>query len=283
MLAYDISAILSLVPAAGEMVKKASIEEDFPANNKDSVCASYLRIGYLTKVAGKEVDQDIKERIVKAACLYGVKNKLDELSIAFNPSMEKSASEIQGELMTEFEYSFGMFPDIEKTASLADKLYEMGSTDDRVKAYSGHTYMNKEAAVLALVNRYHATQDETFVKIARVVHDNVKINDFESIHDICQTVTSMDKKAGLDVIGFNIYNEALFTKSAAAVQGLTISLAGESFPIEKIQRLGKDRIGSLLGDEVAKDFGSDLVENKYMLEALPRDQQMVLKTALKNV
>lgn len=285
MLAYDISNILALIPEATALVKKASVEEDFPANSKDSVCASYLRIGYMTKVAHKEVDSSVRERITKAASLYGVKGQLDVLSKAFDPAIEKSASEIQGELYSEFEFSFNAFPDIEKTASLAEKLADSGFTgDERVDRFSGKAFLNKEAAVMSLVNRFHATGDkeEVFVKIARMINDQVRENDFDSIRKICHTVTQMDKQAGLDVIGFNFYKEALITKQAA-VGGMTVTLAGESFPISKLELFGKDRISALLGSTVAEDYTNDLTNNKYMLEALPRDQQMVLKAALKNV
>ena len=283
MLAHNIADILTLAPEAKDMVKRASLDDDFPTNNKDSVCASYLRVQFLTKVAGKKVPADKAEFITKAASLYGVKEKLDQLAMTFNPRMEKTASQRTEELYNDFEFNCTGFKQLEKVAALAEQLQDSGFTgDQRVERYSGHMCLNKQAAVTTLANRYHATKDISFVKIAQIAAHSVKVNDFDSIRKLCHTVSELDKKAGLDVIGFDFYREALFTKEAAC-SALTVCLAGEEVPIEKLEKFGKGNIGAILGDEVAKDYGTDLVNNKYMLEALPVDSQRVLKTALKGI
>lgn len=280
MLAYNIKEILELIPEALPMVKKASLEEEFPTGNKDSVCASYLRVQYLTKVAGKPVDVETMDKVAQAADLYGVKSELEKLASVFKASplqedpMEKVASE--------FEASLDTMLSVEKTASLATQLFKEGCSEE-VLRYSGRTWISKEAAVKALANRFYASKDENFVKLAKAVHGSLRENDFDSIQKLCQTVTGLDKKAGLDLVGFNFYKETLITKEAALRQGCTVTLAGESFPYEKIERFGKDRISSVVGKDVAAGFSGDIISNKYMLESLPRDLQLILKSSLKGV
>ena len=284
MLAHNLKDILSLIPEAFELVKQASLEEDFPTDNKDSVCASYLRIGYLTKVAHKSVSPETVEFVTKAAMLYGVKDKMDELSLAFNPKMEKSASERSEELQVEFEASLNGFMSIEKTASIAERLSdEFTHQSEQVRRYSGNAWLNKEAAVKTLANRYYATKNADFVKIAKLVGESVREDDFSSIRDVCRTVTQLDKRAGLDVIGFNFYREALMTKEAEMKTCLAINLAGNSVPYEKIEALGKERIGSLVGADVSKAMTGGPVNDKYVLESLPRDLQLIIVSATKGI
>lgn len=286
MLAYNIKEILTLIPEAQDLIKSASVEEEFPTDSKDSVCASYLRVGYLTKVANKRVDPEITSLITKAAMLYGVKDQLDKLSLGFSPKLEKSASEQIGDLAGEFEYSLNSHLNLEKTAELAEKIYDLSGgevSDDRIKRYSGNAYLNKQAAVQTLANRYHATKQDHFVKIARLVADSVKENDFDSIKKICQTVTFLDKQAGLDILGFNFYKEALITKQAAMTSGLTINLAGQPIPYTKIAAFGKSRLTSVLGPDLAKELKDSPVDDKYVLESLPRDIQLMLVAALKGI
>lgn len=280
MLAYNIKDILEIIPEAMPMVKKASLEDEFPTNNKDSVCASFLRIEYLTKVASTPVDEETITKIKKAADLYGVTEELYKLASAFDytPPQEDPLEKLATDFYSNVDNMFS----IEKTASLAEQLYREGC-DDEIKRYSANAWLNKEAAVKSLANRYYASKDSSFVKVARLVIDNVKENDFDTLRKVCHTVTELDKKAGLDLIGFNFYKEALITKEAAFKQALSVTLAGETFPYDKIERFGKERIASVVGQDVAKEFGSDITNNKYMLESLPRDLQIMLKSSLKGI
>lgn len=287
MLAHNIKAILTLVPEVKSMVKAASLEEDFPYDSKDSVTASYLRVHYLEKVAEKRVDPAISTKITKAAELHGVKKTLDEFLPRFN-TLEKQASMNQSkyglklkEVEAGFEGDLGGFGflSIEKTASMAESIVD--EYGDQVKSaevlrYAGKAYLNKEAAVMALSNRYHASKEVAFVKIARVVTDSIRETDFNAIGQLCHTVTQLDKQAGLDIRGFNFYKEALTTKKSALTSSMMVKLAGKDVPWESIQKFGMERIASTIGADVAGAMTGDPGSDKAMLESLPLDVQTML-------
>lgn len=293
MLAHNIKAILTLVPEATSMVKKANLEEDFPLDSKDSACASYLRVNYLTKVAERKLDSDLVAKIEKAAELYGVKDEVEQYLPRFN-TFEKKASETQSQyglsikdIEAGFEgdlAGFG-FLGIEKAASEAKSIVE--KFGDQVKSaevlrYAGKAYLNKEAAVKTLANRFYASKEQEFVKLARAASE-MKEDDFEAISNLCATVTGFDKKAGLDIIGFNFYREALLTKEAQLGSVMSVNLAGTSVPWESIQKFGKDRIASTVGSDVASAMTGSPVQDKAMLESLPRDVQLMIASLVKGV
>lgn len=288
MLAHNIKDILTKVPEAIEMVKQANLEEDFPSDSKDSVSASYLRVHYLEKIAGKSVDVDVSRKITKAAELYGLKEVLDSMVSKFS-SIEKTASANMNDpfkislsqLEANFEGDLGGlgFLGIEKAASAAKAIYTEYGDDVKSEAvlrYAGQGWLNKQAAVMALANRYHATKEPSFVKVARLVMDNIIESDFKAISSLCDTVQSLDKQAGLDIIGFNFYKEALYTKEADLLSSLKVMLGGTEVPWESIQKFGKDRIGSVLGSDVAKAMTGDAATDKAMLESLSMDSQKML-------
>lgn len=291
MLAHNIKAILTLVPEARSMTKQASLEEDFPYDSKDSVCASYLRMHYLEKVAEKQVDGSVRFKITKAAELHGVKDTLDGYLDRFN-TFEKKASETEAkyglnvrEVEAGFEGELGGFGflGIEKIASTARGIYEKYGDEvksDEVLRYAGRAYLNKQAAMMTLANRYHATKEPAFVKVARVVMDSVKENDFDAIAQLCDTVTQLDKKAGLDVIGFNFYREALIKKAEFA-SSMNINLAGTPVPWESIQKFGKERISSALGADIGGALTGDPSNDRAVLESLPLDLQKMLLSLCK--
>lgn len=291
MLAHNLKEILEIVPEAMSLVKQANLEEEFPTDCKDSVTASYLRVAYLEKYAEKYVSPETKAFIEKAAGLYGIKDGLDKFIPRFN-NLEKKAS-IQEktygldlmEKQAYFEGSLGGFLNIEKAAEAATELVEKYGMDNitstDVLRYAGKAYLNKEAAIKTLSNRYYATKDNSFVKLAQITANNIREDDFSNINELCKTVTLLDKKAGLDIIGFNFYKEALLTKQAELISVMAVNLAGEQIPYEKILKFGKERIASTLGKDVANDFTGNPAADKPMLEALPRDLQIMLKGLVK--
>ena len=285
MLAHNIKEVLSIVPEALDFVKEASLEQDFPVDSRDSAAASYLTAAYLIKRAGKVIDVDILKRLEKAASLYGVKEQLDAFIPRFTPVIKEAELDIKT-VEAMFEGDLCGFLNIEKAASQATELmlkYASKVTSGEVLRYSGNAYLDKEAAVYSLANRFYATKESfpSFIKIARIINDEVREDDFAAIGDICRTVTYLDKQAGLDLIGFNFYREALLTKEAA-VSGLVVNLNGLPVPYAKIIALGKDRIGSYLGKDVGDAMKGD-ISDKYMLEALPKPTQAMLQNILKNV
>lgn len=291
MLAHNLKGILSLIPEAMEFVKKANLEEDFPLESADSASASYLRAHYLDKVAGQRIDPDKMNLITKAASMYGVKASLDPFLYRFN-SIEKVASQKDlvpanvAEANFEGDLSGFGFLGIEKTASAAEALFDIygeaiKSAD--VLKYSGRAYLNKEAAVQSLSNRYYASKDPQFVKIARDVVEGFKSVNFDEVKELCREVTSLDKKAGLDIVGFNFYEEALISKKAEFEKISTVTLAGADIPYTKVMALGKEGISSTLGKDIADSLTDCPVNNKAVLESLPRDLQLMLKSILRSV
>lgn len=291
MLAHAIKEVLTIVPEAMDFIKEASLEQDFPVDSRDSAAASYLTAAYLVKTAGKVLDVDLLKRLEKAVSLYGVKQELDKFIPRFVP-LQKQASEKEiitlvksAEAM--FEGNLAGFLNIEKAAEKATELmtkYASRITSPEVKRYSGHAWLNKEAAIYALSNRYYATkeQNKDFIKIARLINDSVREDDFLSIRDICKTVTILDKQASLDLLGFNFYREALITKEAA-IATLMVNLNSIPVPYTKIVALGKDTISSYLGKDIGGALTGDPGNDKAVLESLPRPQQVMLQNILKKV
>lgn len=293
MIAHNLKAILTLVPEARDMIKQASLEEDYPYDNKDSVCASYLRIKYLEKVAEKPVDPETKAFITKAANLHGVKERLDELSLGF-VNIEKKASQEKSPFdlpVTAVEAGFegdlsGMgFLSLEKVASAAQAIvasFGEDVTSPEVLRYAGKAYLNKQAAVIGLANRYHTTKMPEFVKVAHLVMD-MSETDFTNINDLCTTVTQLDKQAGLDIVGFNFYREALLTKKADLISSMRVKLAGQDVPYESIQKFGKERISSAIGADIGKALNGDPGNDKAVLESMPIDLQKMLASLVKGI
>ena len=285
MLAHNIKEVLAIVPEALDFVKEASLEQEFPVDSRDSTAASYLTAAYLIKRAGKILDVDLLKRLEKAASLYGVKEQLDAFIPRFTLITKEAGLNIKT-VEAMFEGNLSGFLNIEKAASQATELmikYASQVTSNEVLRYSGNAYLNKEAAVYSLANRFYATKESfpSFIKIARIINDVVREDDFLAIGDICRTVTSLDKQAGLDLIGFNFYKEALVTKEAA-VSGLVVNLNGMPVSYAKIAAFGKDRISSYLGKDIGDAMKGD-ISDKYMLESLPKPTQAMLQNILKNV
>ena len=292
MLAHNLKEILTIIPEALGFIKEASLELDFPTDNKDSAAASYLTAAYLVKVAGKTLDIDLLKKLEKAASLYGIKEEMDKFIPRFS-QMNKEASQKETPVLVKtaeamFEGNLCGFLNIEDAAEQATQLmikYASQITSLEVQRYAGHAYLNKEAAITSLANRYYATKQTNshFIKIARLINDSVREDDFTTIKDICRTVSTLDKQAGLDLIGFNFYKEALITKQSALSTGLHVKLAGVNVPYTKIASLGKNRIEEFLGKEATAGLSGDCVNDKYVLESMPRSLQLQLNNILKNV
>lgn len=293
MLAHNIKQILEIAPEAMELVKQANLEEEFPTNNKDSVVASALRIEYLTKVAHKAVDYEVMGKVAKAVDLYGIGDDIGPLieRIGKAAEFEKVASMTRPEedlryAEVSFEGSLTGIVDLEKAASVAQDLYENYGEEiqsDIVKTFAGKDYLNKEAALGALVARYQASKNPTFVKIASALRDTDEYSlSTEDKVKLGNTITALDKQAHLDVSGFNFWKEA-FVKEAALSTVCTVQLAGIQYPYEKIQKLGKDRIASAIGKDVAGELTGNPAHDKQVLETLPLDLKEILSRMLKAV
>ena len=287
MLAYSLKKVLGVVPEALDMVKKANIEADFPVNNKDSAIGSYLAINYLMKVANEKVRLDTINRVTSAVEYFGaaeqVKPLIEKISSyaisEYKKQRQLPEKEVLAYLQAEFEGNLSGFVDIEKVAQQAEFLYDTYKdkiTSDEVKRYAGVGFLNKEAAVGSLIARYELSKDEAFLKAARLIQNNdVKP---EQLRKVAKVITQLDKHTEVSSRGFNFYKECI-TKEA----NININLAESPVSYTNIIKFGNDRIGQVLGKDVAEELGKSAMEDKQVLESLPLDLQKVLYSFVKVV
>lgn len=288
MLAHNMKDILELVPSAYEFVKQASIEEEYPVDNPDSAIASGLRINYLIKVAHKPVDLDTINLVKKACILWGVTAKVNELS----EGLTKKSSEVSKKDAAAFKQDvflskLGSFntdhAELAKEAAFLVHEYEEHVDSEDVLRYACQGELNKQAAIDALNSRAYVTGNEQFTKLAEALSATKERLQTEEIQKLAECVTMLDKKANLQVKGFNFYRETILVKEADIKSCMTVMINGQDVPYEKIQRLGKDRIAGALGAEFGTALGSGPVSDKEVLETLPLDLQKVLASLLRNV
>src|ERR1700745_4179518 len=93
MLAYTLNNILELIPEILPLVKQASVDEEFPIDNRDSVLASALQLKYFEKIAYEPVDFTTLEKVAFAVKTYGIKDQVDKLST----EMVKAAENLKTE------------------------------------------------------------------------------------------------------------------------------------------------------------------------------------------
>jgi hypothetical protein len=295
MLAYTLKEILDLVPEAASFVKQASVDQDMPLDNKDSCIATALQMKYHEKVAYKAVDVFALEKVAKAVKAYGVETEVIALTermvkAAYDRSAAKAAVATD-DYLTKQAYFEGELSGMRPTGTLskeASALYDEAkqkglSPSEAVVRYSGHGYMDKEAAVKALANRFYETNNPSFVKLATAIHKLPGEIRPETVRDICDTITEMDKQAGLSTKGYNFYNETIFVKEAAIASVLNVKLCGKNVPFEKIAKVGKGHFTSYLGSDIGNEFDNGPVHFKQVLETLPMDLQKVALHLTNNI
>jgi hypothetical protein len=295
MLAYTLKEILDLVPEAASFVKKASVEQDMPLDSKDSCIASALKLKYHEKVAFKAVDVFAIEKVAQAVKAYGVEAEVASLSERMvNAAFEKSAAAAaiaNDDYLTKQAYFEGELSGLRPEGTLskeASALYDEAvakgiKPSDDVVRYSGHGFMDKEAAVKALANRFYETRNPSFVKLATAIHKLQGQIKPETVRDICDTICGMDKEAGLSTKGYNFYKETILTKEAEVISALKVKLCGQDVPFEKIAKLGKGRFSAYMGADVGNEFDHGPAHFKQILETLPMDLQKVALHLTKNV
>jgi len=296
MLSYSLKHILSLVPEAFDFVKKASVEDEFPLNSKDSTIASALRVKHDIHLASRPVDPAVMEKVAMAVEAFGVEDDVSKLSTLLmernlHNGMEKSAStENPTACMTKMaglEGELSGFKDIEGLVKKAEELLEQCTRlgvepSDTVRRYAADAYLSKEAALGALNARFHLTQNPVFVKIAAALgKEDALIPSGNIVKGLCKTVTNLDKQANLQIKGFDFYREALLIKSAA-VTACRVRMGQEEYPIESILKIPRHHLSSYLGDDIAKEMSSDPMTAKAVVESLPADLQRVLVSLMRN-
>lgn len=292
MLAHSIKNILELVPEALPLLKQASVDQEMPLDNKDSVLATALQVGYFEKVAYSPVDVFKLEKIAQAVKAYKMEDTVKDLT----DKMVKAANDKRTEADTNNDYMYllkvssfeGAMSQLstEQRSQTATELYKEAKNrglepSDDVTLYSGNGYLSKEAAVKALSVRFDATKNQDFVKIAQAI---VKADmNTDLARTVADAIDQMDKTAGLHFKGHNFYKEAFFVKEAAFKGSITVNLGGKQIPYESIERVGKQTISQYIGADVAKEMDAGPMNFKTVVETLPMDLQRVLLNLTKNV
>ena len=294
MLSYSIKQILTLVPEVFPLIKQANLEAEYPLDNKADVIASALRVSYEQNVLGRHVDSEIFEKVAMAVDVHNaeaiVKAVTSDMLGEHRGRMEKTASAAQApgeflEKQAQLDAGLCGYKDIPALVKQAEELNEVAKSlgqepSDTVLRYSCDAWLNKEAALVGLNTRYHLTKNDMFVKLAAALGmEESLIPSGPLVKSFCETITSMDKAAGLDWKGFDIYKECLLTKSAA-VKAMTVKVGKQQVPVEKIMRIPRHHISNYLGDDIAKGM-TDPQSTKAVIESLPADMHSILGTILK--
>lgn len=291
MLLHDVKRVIPLLDQhTSDLIKKASLQEDYPISTKADIFASAVVIEYLEKIACEKVPADKRALVKRAAEVANLNTEISVASMAMQSNhnaiqMEKAASAIfdHNYLRTQIQdHLSNSTGGIEKAAGFAEDLASTGVALTFEEAcLAGQVALNKEAAINGLVVRANmaAISDAAeFVKIARALNASTEELGPQGSSEICKQVAALDKSAGLAARGFNPYKE-FFVKSA----GVTVQLCGKAVPYEKIQKLGSARIGAALGKEVSSVLFKDPAADKQVLETLPLDLQQLLCSLLAGV
>lgn len=283
MLAYDMNEILSIVPDAVGLVKEASLNEEFPLDNADSVCASALRAGYLTKVAGKQVPYSTQESIEKAVQAYGLEQSLKPLhdrmtkyasALAAERHYDKKASlELSEDVLASgFGYGCDLIKQANYAASLVDR-YGDSNYQEVTLRYSGSLPLSEPLLFEALEKRAFVTKNSDYgvIKdsIASYTVDALNAESREKRASLAQFIATLDFKCGYHG---DIYKDAFVKEAACKVRLKTKEVSWES-----IQKLGKGHIKDLVGKDVADALTGDYANDKAVIEALPLDERGVIE------
>lgn len=295
MLSYAIKQILTLVPEAFPLLKQANLEEEYPLSNKSDVLASALRVSLEKDVLGRHVDGEVLEKVAMAIDAYDLSAIVSTVSKQMlenhQGNMEKTASVANApaefmEKQAQFEAGLSGFKDIEGLTKQAEVLAEQAKAtgqeaSDHVLRYSCDAWMDKEAAIDSMHVRYNLTKDDTFVKLAAALGlEEALVPSGPLVKNFCETITYLDKKAGLDWKGFDIYKECLLTKSAA-YKSTKVRVGNQEHSLDRIMRIPRHHVSNYLGSDIA-DSMSDPHSAKAVIESLPADMHRVLNSVIKS-
>jgi len=293
MIAYTLKSVLELVPEAMPFVKRASVEKDYPLDDRDACMASALCIAYHEHVSHQSVDPWVMEKVAAAVDTYGIRTEFNQFKekLAQRNLFTKVASGInrQAAYLTKqasFEGERSGWNDPEalcKTSSaLYDEAIQLGETpSEDVARYSGHAFLSKEAAVNALTARFQATKNPVFVKLAAAIGERTSFPT-HTVQDLCKTITGLDKSANLHLKGFDFYKEALLVKQSAITGSIRVRVGKEEFPLETLLRISDSNLSHYIGPDFSKELKADPANAKAVVETLPLDLQQVLLTLIKN-
>lgn len=295
MIGYTLKHVLELVPEALPLVKRASLAQEYPVDNKDSCIASALVMAYHSK-QGRFTGSDSMEKVATAVQAYGVDEDVERLTrlIHVRDGLFKAAS-VKGEedkqslKNAESELSNGVFgvKDVQGLTKQASEIYERSQElgeqpSELAQLYSANAYLVKSAALDALNVRFHLTQDSTFVKIAAALSSQPDVMPpGPLVKRLCEVVSGMDKKAHLEQKGLDFYKETLVLEKQAA-SAIRVKIGKEEFPVESLQRIPHHHISNYLGADFCKEMNSDPMTAKAVVESLPADSQQILLQVMKS-
>ena len=284
MLAHNLKEILTIVPEASSLIKQASIEDEFPVNNKSSAAASRLRIEYLTKVASEGVDLEDLERVNRACNMYGLNedlapmlSKIASYNEEYLTKQAYSESDEMLEALSEFERQALRNEPLEKLASMANDIYErFGETggNELLEKYACIGKLDKQTAIECMELRYSDTGNSMFTKLASAIeHIDADTMNRDQLVKMASMITEFDNKVSEGYSDFDFYRSCIIKEAAYEY---SVTLAGKEVPFTSIQKLGKDRIGQILGNDVSSAMTGDPVNDKQVLATLPLDLQRLL-------
>lgn len=279
MLAYDMKDILLIVPEAESMTKEASLQEAFPVDNRDSAFASGLRIEYLTKVAGEEVNYATREKVARTLEAYGLTSQMEKMASKIKTfgEAEKRASLYNAEETLHLQEevlrgNLGFHQDLLKVASYAEDIVSRFNGQEfshETQLYSGSLPFGESEVINALQKRAYTTGDVRYNDVLGVIADYsvecLNLGGQEKRASVAKTVTQLDQE--------HFYNGDFFKEAFVKEASYYVNLGGKSVPWEKIN---KDHVGDVLGKEVSAALTGDYANDKAVLESLPLDEKTTL-------
>lgn len=280
--------VLAYMPELSSLVKTAEETENFSVSSPSQALFSYLKVGYMIKVAGLEVEPEQIAYVNKAIKLYGIEKQADEILSHLETRFQIKQANVLSEEETKRDLSIAQdtfdtmrqgFVNQERLTKIARALYDGHSDDivsDSIKQYACIGYLEKQAAERALKARFRATSNPTFEKLASVL-DNMDISKFstDEKRQFADFIYGLDKEAGLTVKGFNIYEEVFMTKKAMASTTIVNLTPGKSVPVESIMRIAPDLVDAL-GADLVRELTKTPEDVRQVVESLPLDLKAIL-------
>ena len=277
--------LLAYAPELKELVKSAEQVDSLSTASKGETLFSYVKMGYMEKVAGVAVDNTERMRVLRASTLYGIEKQAKEIVKLIETRVKvKQASEMtkQAELaiaQDTFEAMEAGYVNQDKMVKMAralDEAFHDDITSKSIKAYACDGYLSKSAAERSLKSRYLATSDEAFNKLAMMLdHLNTDTFTVDDKRKFADFIHGLDKKAGLTAKGFNVYKEIFLTKEAAASAIMVNVSPMKSVSVEKIMAIAPD-LAPTIGPDVAKELQGDPINVKHVVESLPLDLKSII-------
>lgn len=290
MTIHIVTDMFAQVPTLRGLVKSASDLEalqGFPTSTKELSFLSLAKIEYMEKVAGMTINATDKAHVKKACSLYGITGVIGEaMSLLSSAAFEKSASEIEKQAETlaaiDMMKDLSRSGQVEQLVKVARKLEQNFTNSEELsnhsylKQYTGKGYLDKQAMLKSLEKRKVLTGDETFEKVAKVLESK----DFSTFGEadkvkILDTIQGLDKAAGLNYRGLNIYEETVLPELTKSAE--TVNLGkGKSVSVEKVL----DVIPALqdaLGKDVVKEIQSAGPGSaQAVIDSLPMDLKAII-------